>query len=377
MHAPMRFSPARPRRALVATLAALAVVLAAAIPGAARAQGGQQPASPVVVAPVEQVRRAPSFEYTGLIEPSDKALLSAEVSGRVERVLKRRGDRVEKGEVVARLENPTMSRERKVLQAQVAATEAELSQARQQQRRNAELFRRNLISAEQYEDGAAKVEVTAARLSADRARLERLQDQLERMVIRAPLSGQIVEESVEVGQWITPNNPLFEIYNYEAFDVTVGVPGRYVGSVPEEGRVRMTVPELKRTLQADILAKIAHVQSSTGNFTLRLRVRNPEGLPLSGLLAKVDVPLGPPTVVLAVPRDAIVRQGGNTHVVVVRDGKSQIVPVMLRGALENAVFVEAEGLAEGERVVVRGNERLFPGMPVKVTDTLPTLSAKG
>lgn len=270
-----------------------------------------------------------------------------------------------------------MERELQVLQAQVAASQAELALRRQQQQRTAELFRRNLTSAETYEDGQAQVAVTTARLAADKARVSQLEDQLSRMVIRAPLGGQVVRAELEVGQWITPNNVLYEIYNYEQFDVRVGVPGRYVGTVPDEGRVHITVPELGRSLTGDIHAKIRHVQSATGNFTLRLRVRNPEGLPLSGLLAKVQVPLGPSATVLTVPRDAIVRQGGATHVVIVRKGVAQVVPVKVRGDVEDAVIVAADGLSPGEQVVVRGNERLFPGVPVQVTDTLPTLGTKG
>ena len=356
-------------------LLSVGLTLAVAVSGALAQQGSPQkparPPAPVVVSLVKAIREAPKAEYSGLIEPATKALLAADVAGRLVELVKQEGDRVEQGGVLAVLDNPNLKGDLAVLQARVKESEAQLVLSEQQQARAESLYRKKLTSAEKYEDGKAALAVVRAKLASDRAQVERLKDQLARMVIRSPIRGQVISANVELGQWITPNQPMFEIYNYDRFEVAVGVPGRFLTTVQSTGSVAITVPEIGRTLKGAIVAVVRHVDRSTGTFMLRIRVDNSHGLPLSGMLGKVELPLGKSYVLLTVPRDAIVRRGERTHVVAVEKGLAKIIPVQVKGNRGNAVIVTGKGLKPKVRVVVRGNERLLSGMAVKVAGTLP------
>jgi RND family efflux transporter MFP subunit len=280
---------------------------------------------------------------------------------------KRQGDPVARDEIVATLENPTLADEYTVRRAQLGETAAQLRLGEKQLERQEQLFAQKLVSAQQVEDGRLALAVTRARLDASRVQVARLKEQLERMVIRSPIAGQVVSAALELGQWITPNQPLFEIYNYDEYEVLVGVPGRLLALMPASGDAEVLVPEFSVSLQGEILAVVRHVNTQTGNFTLRVRVANRDGLPLSGMLARVRLPMGQARRILTVPRDAVVRNGEQTHVVLVsEDGKAQIVPVQVQGNFGGAVIVTGQGLDDGAVVVVRGNERLFPGTPVRV-----------
>lgn len=353
-------------------LAALVSALAVATPAAAQqGQGGGRPPTPVEIGHVEAVEEAPRAEFTGLIEPATKAMLSAEVAGRLVHLAKKGGDPVAEGELMAVLDNPGLEDEYAVREARIRATEAQLRLSRTQLARNERLFTRKLISAQVVEDGRLSLAVTEAQLQADRVQLQRLEQQLARMEIRSPIAGQVIAANLELGQWITPNQPIFEIYNYDEFEVWVGVPGRLLASVPGSGPAQVRVPEIGASLQGRIAAAVRHVKRETGNFSLRIQVANRQGLPLSGMLAKVSLPVGEERRRLTVPRDAVVRRGDRTHVVVVgEDRTAQIVPVQVHGPLDGAVIVTGEGLRDGQTVVVRGNERLFPGMPVRVASGL-------
>jgi RND family efflux transporter MFP subunit len=344
--------------------------------GSAAAQGGARagaapPAQPVVVSKVRAVSESPTGEYTGLIQSANKVLLSAEVAGRLERLLKKQGDPVAKNEVVAELENPSLEDDLALREAHLKETEAQTRLAETQQERIESLYRNKLVSAQQYQDGQLNLAVAKARLHSDRVQVERLKEQLQRMVIRSPIKGQVISSNLEVGQWITPNQPIFEIFNFDEYEVLVGMPGRLLPTVPESGPVQVRVPEYGVTLTGSVLAAVRHVDSSSGNFTLRVRVVNRGGLPLSGLVARVRMPLAEAGPILTVPRDAIVRRGDLTHVVVVgEDSTAQIVPVQVQGNFGAAVIVSGKGLADGMPVVVRGNERLFPGTAVRIAETL-------
>jgi len=323
-------------------------------------------AAPVVVEPVREVRQAPMSEYTGLIEPASKAFMAADVAGRVVKVMKKTGARVRVSEVLAELDNPTLRQDLAVLEARLNETRAEWIRTRQQHKRVESLYLKKLTSAQQFEDSAAGLGVSRARVERGEAEVKKLKDQLGSMVLRSPLDGQIISSNIELGQWISPNTPLFEIYNFDYFEVVVGIPGRMIGKVPETGPVSVRIPEFGKSLKGRILGVVRHVNRSTGNFEVRVGMDNAEGLPLSGMVARVDLPVGPQGLLLTVPRDAVVRRGERTHVVIVDEGKAKILPVQVAGNLGDDVIVRGQGLQAEQLVVVRGNERLFPGMPVRI-----------
>ena len=341
--------------------------------GAALGQGNKKAprARPVVVAPVKVVSEAPTFKASGLLSPVDKALLSVDVPGRVVAIRKRDGELVTKGDVLAELENTGLKLELAVQRARLKETEARLALSRQKVARAKALYEQKLDSAERYENESAASAVIEAQLGSAQAQIERLISQIKMLVVRAPISGQIVKASLEIGQWITSNNPIYEIFNYNRFEVRVGLPGKFLTTIPVGAPVAISIPELEQKLGGTIQTVIRHVENSSGNFVLRIQVENPKGVSLSGLLAQVEVPVGRAARVITVPRDAIVRRGGKTQVVVVRKGVAQIVPVTIKGNFGNgAVIIRGGALKPKEQVVVRGNERLKPGTAVRVTGTL-------
>ena len=358
----------RPGSYLAAAAAFAMVAGAAGMAAAHEAKPKGPPPTPVVVALVREVLESPKLTFNGFLEPDKKAIVSAVEAGFVKAILKRDGETVEHGTVLAVLSNPSLLLDLQVLQAQIAESEAILNQARLSLDRMKSLFDKKLVAAEQYENERAGAMVIEARLTTSQATANRLRRKLKMLVIRSPIQGQIVSIDLEIGQWITPNKEIFEISNFESFVLRVGIPAKFINTVQRGARVEINVPELQQRLTGKIHAIIHHVESSTGNFSVRIRLGNPNKLPLSGLMAEATVPIGPRKKVKIVPRDAIVRRGQTTQIVVVRDNTAQIVLVKVQGNLDGAVIIAASGLKAKESVVVRGNERLFPGTPVKVTE---------
>jgi RND family efflux transporter MFP subunit len=325
------------------------------------------PPTPVVVAPVQEVTDSPTATYSGFLEPIDQARVSALEAGSVKTIHKRTGERVKRGEVLAVLAGPQLQLDLEVTEAQVKEAEAALAEAQLKLNRLRLLYEKELTPAEQYENEKAAVAVIAARLETTRAARDRLRERLKLLVVRAPVDGQVIAYDLKLGEWVTQNKELYQIANFEQIQVLIGVPARHVNTVPEGAPVALAVPELGAKLTGRIQAVVRHVDAQSGNFQMRVVVENHKGLVLSGLLAQVTVPTGAPSVVKVVPRDAIVRRGEATQVVVVRENTAQVVPVKVAGGLGDGVIVVAAELKPKEQVVVRGNERLFPGMPVSVT----------
>lgn len=351
-------------------MAMLLVVLSAGV-SMVHAQGGaSRPPTPVVVSTVRLVDELPRHGYTGFLDPQRKALLSADVPGRVHQINYRSGETVQQGEVLARLTNPSLALDEGVLQARLKEAQVAAADAKQRVERTRNLFRQNLTSAEQYDEVQAGYNLAQAKLEAARAQLRQLQEQLKMMEIRAPIAGEIVLDKIELGQWVTTGTVLYEIYNYAAFELQVGVPAKFINSVDEGRPVKVEVTEIGQVLDGRVAAVVRHVSATTGTFTLRIQVDNPQGTPISGLTGRALVPIGSPGAMLAVPRDAVVRRGERSQIVLVRQGKAHIVPVEVSGNLGEDVIISGKDVRAEEQVVVRGNERLAPGATVVVTGTL-------
>ena len=105
---------------------------------------------------------------------------------------------------------------------------------------------------------------------------------------------------------------------------------------------------------------------STHTFPVFITVDNKDGFLGGGMLVRATLSLNKKFTSLAVSKDAIVRQGLRTMVYTIENGKAVMLPVVTSSTNEDMIAIGGERLKEGMTVVVRGNERIFPGSPVRV-----------
>ena len=224
---------------------------------------------------------------------------------------------------------------------------------------------------------AEQVAQAAAAVAVQEAAIERIDDQLSKHTIRAPFDGWVVERFTEKGQWIARGGLVARIAELDDVEVEVRVPETSVGGLqagvdvrlefdaaPHHtwiGRVMRIVP------QADVLSRSFPVQIALENMVA-------DGAPVlrGGMLARAWLPVGRAASVKVVPKDALVL-GGSAPVVFVVDGPNttatptagtaRAIPVELGAAVGGNVEVRGD-IEPGRLVVVRGNERLRPGMAV-------------
>lgn len=224
---------------------------------------------------------------------------------------------------------------------------------------------------------AEQVAQAAAAVAVQEAAVERIDDQLAKHTIRAPFAGWVIERFTEKGQWIARGGLVARIAELDDVEVEVRVPeisvvGLEAGvdvrlefdAAPHQtwiGRVARIVP------QADVLSRSFPVQIAVENTIA-------DGAPVlrGGMLARAWLPVGRAASVKVVPKDALVL-GGTTPMIFVIDGPNaaatrvegtvRAVPVELGAAVGGNVEVRSD-IEPGRLVVVRGNERLRPGMSV-------------
>lgn len=357
-----------PRFQIPASASALALVLAPVLgAGSAGAQLGGP--SLVATAPVHETTFHRQLNLIGRSQARAESRIVAQVQGVVEAIDAPEGRPVRRGDTLVRIytDRIRLSHEAKVAEAAQAAAEAD--RAQRELARVEDLYRQAVVPEHNLD--VAKAEATRSRerhrqLEAER---DQLALDLRNCSIRTPFSGVAVQHLVDVGEWVSPGTPVVEVVDLSVAEVTVDLPERHFGEVEIGSTVTITLADQDSAPLEGAVAGIApRAAEATHTFPVLVSVPNPDGRLASGMLVRARLELTGTFESLAVSKDAIVRDGERTMIYVVRDGAATPVPVEIASRSGVEVAVSGPGLAVGDPVVIRGNERIFPGAPVRVAD---------
>jgi RND family efflux transporter MFP subunit len=306
-----------------------------------------------------------TIRLPGTVESRTESVVASEVAALVVAVDVEEGDRVGRGQSLVRLRTVSYD-----LQLQSAAGElkegrARLELAQSKLRRARELFEDDVISEDQLDDAFSEFTAWQGRVDATEARIAELNDQIDRCTVRAPFSGVVVRKLTDVGQWMDAGGEVAEMVALNRIDVRVEVPERYYRQLDTSLGATVTfeaLPGLR--LDGDLTHVIPRADVQARTFPIKVRIANDDGRVGVGMLAQVALPLGETYDGVLVPKDALVRQGPQELVYRINEDQT-VEPVPVTSGLGIGEWVAVQGpLAAGERVVTRGNERLFPGAPV-------------
>ncbi len=330
------------------------------------AQGPPEtPPAPVVVSKVRPGVIAPQSRFTGTVYYAEVSEVSAEVRGLVKEVSFEEGQRVRKGEVLARLDTELLEKRIESLRAAYEEVLTEVQKAQRDLERIEGLYREGFASDQDYDDVRFRALSLEKKAKSTDAQLRGLEVELEKTLIKAPFEGLILERQVDRGEWIEAGGVVAVLARDDVVDLVVDVPEKVVSLLKEGMRVEFRAGS--RTLAARIFAIVPRGDVSTRTFPVKIRAENTASL-REGMEASVMLPVGGKKEALIVSRDALIEVYGKTAVYAVVDGKAKLIPVKVVGYSARSAGVLSQGLREGMSVVVKGNERLKDGQPVKVVE---------
>ena len=340
-------------------------------------------APPASLVRVDAVRVEPlvqTMPVIGRLVARKAGEIAARIAGSVAEFRVEVGDRVEKGDVIALLDPETLQ-VRKLLsagalaeaEADLVTSRAEVKLARQEVDRLAGL--RNSVAFPQgrYDDARQRVTVAEARaararatVSARRASLDLADLNLRYSRIAAPYSGIVVRRLTEVGAYARAGDAVVRLIGDKALEAEADVPSARLGGLTPGTVVGVTLDNGRR-LKASVRAVLPSENPLTRTRTVRFV---PEFGGDTGGLADaqsvtVHVPAGKPRSALTVHKDAIIKKASGDTVFVIDNGKASPRAIRL-GEASGARMEVLGGLKSGDKVVVRGNERLRPGAAVRI-----------
>ncbi len=299
-------------------------------------------------------RPAAGHEYVGVVEEETAVALSFPVQGSLLSVGVAPGQRVARGETVARLDEQNL---RSVHQG----TQASLTQAEDAMRRLQQLYDNGSLPEIKYIEAQTRVEQARAMEQVARKNLSDAR-------LQAPFGGVIGAREMEAGEHVMPGQTVCTLLKIGTVKVKIPVPENEIATIGRGRRARITVAALGgRQFEGTVRERGATANPVSHTYEARIPLDNTDGALMPGMVCRVvlegDSVATARSIVL--PTRAVqVDDRGERFVWGVRDGRAVRRTVRIGGLTEGGVVV-TEGLDDGERVVTDGGQKISEGMKVE------------
>ena len=356
----------------------LAIGLVALVSTAALAE--RHTSAAVLVDSVDERAIDQTVPVLGRLVARQAGVVAVRVAERVVAIDVQVGDRVERGDILARLSDDRLESERRLWAAAVEAAKATvardrafLTKAQQAFARHEQLEGSTAYRKDRAEDAARDVDVaradlarSEAELAAATARLGLVETALADATIRAPYDGVVTVEHLAAGAYARVGDPIVTLMNDSDVEIEADVPADRLSALPSGTSVEAEVQnggDIVVTVRAVVPEENPRTRTRAVRFTVEAGALDYAIAANQSVL--LHIPIGGSRKVLTVSKDAIVRTGERSQVFVVIDGKAVAKTVQL-GESVGSRYQVLQGLSDGDTVVVRGNESLRSGQPVQI-----------
>jgi RND family efflux transporter MFP subunit len=321
------------------------------------------PPALVEVAQVFQGETEPMVEFVGTVYYARKSDVAAEFEGVVERVFFEEGYKVKNGDPLVILGSD-------ILDAVISATRAdyelvlvELEQAKKELQRREPLYREGSVSESAYDEYFFKTKILENRSLSLKASLDRLLLEKKKKQILAPFDGLVMRKDAEKGEWVNDGGTVAIIADDSVVDIVVNVPAGLLKYL-NPGK-KLEVKTDSQNFTGEFLSFVPKGDVATRTFDVKIRLQNTAGL-IEGMEARALLPSEAKRTGLKVPRDALIDKFGQNVIWLAKGSAAKMVPVQVIGYDGMNVGVAGAGLETGDMVVVKGNERLREGQPIRI-----------
>ncbi len=309
---------------------------------------------PVEVALANRESISSNFQGTAALEAEAVAQVVAKTGGVILQILVEEGQPVQRGAVLARLEN---DRQRLSL----AQANANLRKIENDMKRQTELFNRKLIGSGVFEQ--LKFDLETQKASYDIAALE-----LSYTEIRAPISGTLSQRLVKLGNQINIGQTLFRIDDFDPLEARVAVPERDMQAIKAGQPVQMLVDAMPGKVFIGAVGRVSPVvDPKTGTFDVIAQFKDATQSLRSGMFGRVNIVTATHENTLVVPRVALLSEDGTSAVYVVAGGRvaRKTVKVGFTGDGRSEIL---DGLKAGDQVITLGQNAVREGSLVEVVN---------
>jgi len=347
---------------------------------AANKKGGGQRVISVGVATSRTGSVLEEILLTGSLRPKEQVEVTAKATGRLEKINFELGDRVQKGDLIAELEDDELQQQVNRANASLAVTRAssaqraaELEYSKAHLARAESLLKEGLIPKSDFESRLTATQVAEAQLQLARAQERQVQAEISELKIRlaqtkiySPLSSVVARRHVDVGALLNPSSPIVTLVNLSTMVVQANVPERDVAKLRVGSQASVEVDAFLDRKFSGKVARISPVlDAATRSATVEVEIPNPDAGLKAEMFARVMLDLQSTRQAVLIPREALVYRGQQPGVYLHQQGKPLFRPVDTGRTLGDDVEILGN-LDPGLTVIARGASMLRDGDSVRL-----------
>ena len=284
--------------------------------------------------------------WDGTVEAVNQGTVSAQTSGRVAEIAYDVNDFVPEGAIVVRFTDTEQRASLRRATATLEEAQARLDEAEKDFERISKMYENNTVSKANYDQAEANRAAAAARINAAQSDVATAKEQLDYTVVRAPYAGIVAERHVEIGELVSPGQPVMTGLSLQSLRVNVDVPQSMFDPIRDIGQAFVYTGG--KRIAADNLTFYPVADPVTNTFTVRVNLPDGSATLFPGMFVKVGFVVGESRR-LHVPESAIVRRSELTAVYILEVDRVSLRQVRLGRRYDDNIEILA-GLSEGEQV---------------------------
>lgn len=327
----------------------------------------------VTVMEVKSSALPETIEVVGNIRARTSALVSARIPGTVSVLHVREGDRVRKGQLLARLESQENTAHAAAAMATIDEARRGLDEALAHRKladasfvRFKALYDEQALTRQEFETRQTERELAHQGVARAEARLRQVQESAQAAGamanytrIIAPISGIITAKQADLGATVFPGQPMMTIEDEGSYQLELAVPESYAVKVRPGASVQITLDAFQKTINAKVAELVPTADPGSRTFTVKVNL-SVVGLK-SGMFGRGTIVLGGTTQAIMVPKPAIFERGALTAVWTVDQGNIARMRLVKVGKTVDGRVEILSGLTDGERIVAADSAKVTDG----------------
>lgn len=334
--------------------------------------------SAIDLATAHVVELTSGLPISGALKAVNSAIVKARVPGELQGLTVREGDRVEAGQVIARVESTEYADRVRQAQQQADAAKAQVEIAQRQVDNNAALVRQGFISKTAADNSLASLNTAQANHRAAQAGIDVLRKSLADTVLRAPISGQVSQRLAQPGERVAPEARIVEIVDLSRLELEASISPADSVAVRVGQQALLRIEGVAQPVAATVARINPSAQAGSRSVLIYLTVAAQPGL-RQGLFAQGQLATETQRA-LAVPLNAVRTDKPLPYVQVVEGDRiaHRTVQTGVRGEIDGELWVAVQGVADGVRVLRGAAGVVREGTQVKLaTPVAPASAAQG
>lgn len=303
-------------------------------------------------------------EFVGTVNFDKKSKIASESSGIAKKINFEVGQKVKKDEVLLQIDSDILDAQIKAAIAAVNMYKVQLKNAKKNYERYASLIEKKSISQKVFDDAKVEYDVANENLTSSEAKLNELTIQKSKKIIKAPYSGVIVEKNVNLDEWLNQGSSIATLVNTQELEIVFNLPITFIGGLKSGDEYDINISD--EIIKAKLYAAIPSGDKLTRTFPVRFKADAGEKFIFDGASAKISFAKETKSQALVINRDAVIKRFNMDVIFTVVENKAVMIPVKVITYFGLNAAIMGEGLVENMPIVTKGNERIFPDMPIQI-----------